>query len=225
MNRSIFHQLMHDEAGFILSAELVVVSTVVVLGLISGLVCIKSAVVGELKDVGEAVGSLNQSYYYSGMSGCRSTWCGIHSQTAGSDFIDYEDGGSAEVVELFIPTHLYLEEADAEGSNDLNESELLKQKKKLETQKKRLENLRRRLEEKIRSQKAEPIIPSTVVPVPPLFVPNGVNQFPEGIPCPPGTIIESEAVPVPGNYLPEGEVILPITPFPAGGCPTGDCNH
>lgn len=59
----------NDEAGFVISAELVLVSTILVIGLVVGLAEVQSAVVQELNDVGEAVGRLNQSYYYSGFAG------------------------------------------------------------------------------------------------------------------------------------------------------------
>ena len=82
--------LWADERGFVVSAELVLVGTVVVLGMITGLACVRQAVVAELEDVAGAVGSLNQSYYYSGMHGCRKL-CGFASYTVGSAFVDRED--------------------------------------------------------------------------------------------------------------------------------------
>lgn len=74
-----------------LSAELVVIATVVVLGLIAGLRCVQTAVVGELKDVAGAIDSLNQSYYYTGMHGCWKLGCCQQSFTRGSAFFDEQD--------------------------------------------------------------------------------------------------------------------------------------
>jgi hypothetical protein len=54
-------QLLNDEAGFILSSELVLVSTVGVLGLTAGLAEVSQNVNGELHDVGRAVRSFDQS--------------------------------------------------------------------------------------------------------------------------------------------------------------------
>ncbi|WP_437206330.1 hypothetical protein [Planctomicrobium sp. SH664] len=63
----MLRQLLNDEAGFIVSAELVLVATIVVIGMIVGLSEVQHAVVNELNDVAEAIGSINQSFYYEGM--------------------------------------------------------------------------------------------------------------------------------------------------------------
>jgi hypothetical protein len=81
--------LLQDEAGFIISAELVLVSTIVVVGLVVGLSEVQHAVASELNDVADAVGSLNQSYCFSGLSVCKRGGCG--SESAGSVFIDVAD--------------------------------------------------------------------------------------------------------------------------------------
>lgn len=84
-------RLWNDEAGFIVSAELVLVATILVIGLIVGLSEIQHAVVSELNDVADAVGSLNQSYCFSGFSakkGCGNS-CG--SDVSGSAFRDVQD--------------------------------------------------------------------------------------------------------------------------------------
>lgn len=59
--------LWSDDAGFIISAELVLVATVAVLAMVVGLAEVGSAVNQELEDVGSAVGAVQQSYYYSGV--------------------------------------------------------------------------------------------------------------------------------------------------------------
>ncbi|MBC8289074.1 MAG: branched-chain amino acid aminotransferase [Planctomycetes bacterium] len=59
--------LWSDDAGFIISAELVLVATVAVLAMVVGLAEVGSAVNQELEDVGSAVGSVQQSFYYSGV--------------------------------------------------------------------------------------------------------------------------------------------------------------
>ena len=66
---TLFNQLYHDDAGFIVSAELVLVSTIVVLGMIVGLSELATNVNQELEDVGSAFGSINQTFRYSGNSG------------------------------------------------------------------------------------------------------------------------------------------------------------
>jgi len=62
----LVNQFWNDETGFVLSAELVIILTVAVLGIIVGLSYVQTAVVNELSDVGSAISSLNQSYAYTG---------------------------------------------------------------------------------------------------------------------------------------------------------------
>ena len=71
----MIRRLWKDEAGFIVSAELVLVATILVIGMIVGLVCIRNQVVQELVDVGEAVGALSQTYAFGGIFkiGCAMT--------------------------------------------------------------------------------------------------------------------------------------------------------
>jgi hypothetical protein len=61
-------QLWADEAGFLVSAELVLIATITVIGLIVGLAEVQNAVVNELNDIGDAIGSLNQSFFFHGHS-------------------------------------------------------------------------------------------------------------------------------------------------------------
>ena len=82
-----------DERGFVVSTELVLIATVCVLGLITALTCVRDAVNAELQDVAGAIGSLNQSYRFSGFHGCISPKCGVHAWTAGSAFGDLQDEG------------------------------------------------------------------------------------------------------------------------------------
>lgn len=60
-------KLLSDEAGFLLSAELILISTVLVLGMVVGLSEVSRAINNELFDVATAFDSMNQSYRYAGM--------------------------------------------------------------------------------------------------------------------------------------------------------------
>lgn len=73
-----------DEAGFIVSAELVLIATILVLGMIVGLVSVRDQVVQELGDIAYAIGLINTSYSFSGITGHTSS-------TAGSAFDDTTD--------------------------------------------------------------------------------------------------------------------------------------
>jgi hypothetical protein len=87
---NIARLLWRDEAGFVISAELVLVATLVVVGLVVGLAEVQSAIVSELNDVGDAIGSLNQSYFVSGSSS-RKGHHGFKAFFAGSSFRDSVD--------------------------------------------------------------------------------------------------------------------------------------
>ena len=77
-------RLWNDEAGFIVSSELILIATLVVIGMIGGLSTVRDQVVGELNDVAGALGDVNQSYSFSGVS--------AHSgSTSGSVFSDLAD--------------------------------------------------------------------------------------------------------------------------------------
>ena len=70
-----------DEAGGVISAELVTIGAVVTVGAVAGLQTVSSAINDELHDVTRAIRSLDQSYSYRGLRGC-------NSMTAGSAFVD-----------------------------------------------------------------------------------------------------------------------------------------
>ncbi|MFH1303534.1 MAG: branched-chain amino acid aminotransferase [Planctomycetota bacterium] len=71
--KNVINQLINDEAGFIVSAELVLISSIAVLAMIVGLSEVANNVNQELEDVGSAFSSINQSYklsYSHGHKGC-----------------------------------------------------------------------------------------------------------------------------------------------------------
>jgi Flp pilus assembly pilin Flp len=58
----MLNRLWNDETGAVVSAELVVVMTILVVGVITGLSSLRDAVITELADTGAAIGQLDQSY-------------------------------------------------------------------------------------------------------------------------------------------------------------------
>ena len=89
-------KLWSDEAGFIVSAELVLIATILVLGMIVGLVSVRDQVVQELGDIALAFAVVNQSYSFSGITGHTSS-------TAGSllaDTTDFCDEDQADPADL-----------------------------------------------------------------------------------------------------------------------------
>ena len=77
-------RLWNEEVGAIVSAEIMLVATILVIGAIVGLKSVRDSVVTELADVAQAIGNVNQSYSYSGVSG-------HHAFTAGAAFTDNAD--------------------------------------------------------------------------------------------------------------------------------------
>jgi len=77
-------RLMNDEAGFVVSSELVLVATIGVLAMLVGLSEVAININNELEDVGSSVGSINQSYNLSGSHGHMA-------MNGGSGFRDNED--------------------------------------------------------------------------------------------------------------------------------------
>jgi type II secretory pathway pseudopilin PulG len=80
----MFRKLWNDEAGAVISAEIVLVATILVIGMIVGLKSVRDAVVTELADVAQAIANVSQSYSYSGINGHAAG-------TAGSFFEDALD--------------------------------------------------------------------------------------------------------------------------------------
>lgn len=63
---NLLKALRQDEHGVILSAEIVIVGTVLVIGVMTGMVCLQKSVNGELGDLAKAIDSIDQSYSFSG---------------------------------------------------------------------------------------------------------------------------------------------------------------
>lgn len=101
--------LRQDEYGVILSTEIVIVGSLLVIGMITGLTCLQKSVNGELRDVANAVGALDQSYSFSshrkngGWNGHCCAW------TAGSSFVNCEQNqdrcGDISGCEGIVPLH------------------------------------------------------------------------------------------------------------------------
>lgn len=85
--KTAMNQLLNDEAGFIVSAELVLVATIAVLGLIVGLSEVTLNVNNELEDVGSAFSCLQQTYYTDGFTGHKG-WNSSSSYSDQAEFCD-----------------------------------------------------------------------------------------------------------------------------------------
>jgi hypothetical protein len=80
----MLRKFWNEETGAIVSAEIMLVATILVIGVVVGLKSVRDSVVTELADVAQAIGNVNQSYSYSATAG-------HHAFTAGAAFTDNFD--------------------------------------------------------------------------------------------------------------------------------------
>jgi Flp pilus assembly pilin Flp len=74
--RQMMRKLWNDDCGATFTVEIVFVVTILVLGIITGLVAIRQAVISETTELAQAIMALNQSYSFSGQSNCESSTAG-----------------------------------------------------------------------------------------------------------------------------------------------------
>lgn len=112
----MFKKLLSDESGFVVSTELILVATILVIGMIVGMTTLRDQVVIELADVADAISALDQSYQISDVTGHSSSSAGtIFDDTA--DFCDLLDGGQQGLANF--NTCVIIDEGDdAEGVQD-----------------------------------------------------------------------------------------------------------
>lgn len=84
---ALLNNLLNDEAGFLVSAELVMIATLGILAMAVGLSEVAFNINSELQDVGRAFGSMNQSFHINGQS---NAWGG----NGNSSFTDTTNLGS-----------------------------------------------------------------------------------------------------------------------------------
>lgn len=75
---SLWNELWRDDRGAILTAEMVMVGSVVVLGSVVGLSAASNAVNDELTEVASALRSFDQSFVIAGQSNCRAWKAGSY---------------------------------------------------------------------------------------------------------------------------------------------------
>lgn len=93
---NVLQALWRDESGAILSAELVLLGTLGVVGATVGVKMAATAVNDEMKDVANAFRSLDQSYCYEG-------FCSPHAWTAGSCYQQEDVAVSLEKLRKLDP--------------------------------------------------------------------------------------------------------------------------
>ncbi|MBA6289256.1 hypothetical protein [Colwellia sp. MB3u-4] len=94
------------QGGFVMTSELLLLSTTIVIGLVVGLTTMRDAVTAEMEDVAEAIGSLDQSYAYDGIKNAEGT-----AEISGSGFIDAVDVNAGDGVTFEFITSDFAETA------------------------------------------------------------------------------------------------------------------
>ncbi len=82
--KTLLTNLWQEEAGFVVTAELILISTIAVLAMVVGLSEVALGVSQELEDTGSAFGSVNQTFRYNGLAGHQGS-------SSGSCFFDLTD--------------------------------------------------------------------------------------------------------------------------------------
>ena len=86
--KNMFRNLWNDDAGFIVSGEIVFLFTITVIGLVVGWVHVRGAMVSELTDVANAIAALRQDYAFGGIVSSCGLAGATGSDTHGSELID-----------------------------------------------------------------------------------------------------------------------------------------
>jgi len=97
--KNLLKSFVCGEEGFILSTEGLLVGTIAIIGLIAGLAAARNAILLELDDFAAAVGELNQSYVYNGVSDTGGT---TQNTTAGGEFEDTAETSDAQSIIVTI---------------------------------------------------------------------------------------------------------------------------
>jgi len=90
------------QAGFIVTVELLLITVVLVVGLVTGMTKLRDQTIAELSDTGSAIGSINQSYTVQGTEWSENLQIAATSGFAFADAVDLETatsvGGDGSLV-------------------------------------------------------------------------------------------------------------------------------
>lgn len=93
-------RLIRDENGFIVSAELMLVVTLMFCAAAVGFSALRDALVNELNDISHAIGAVSQTYHVTGLKKARSgCGCEVHARCAGFGFNDDADECDCRIIE------------------------------------------------------------------------------------------------------------------------------
>ncbi|MBI1313648.1 hypothetical protein GC176_20340 [bacterium] len=98
----MINALYNDDCGFVVSAELALIVTLIFTAVAVGIAVVRDAMVMELNDVSEMVGAVSQSYNIVGLRKPRNDGK-YHAQCSGSGFNDNQDACDGQPI---ILTHV-----------------------------------------------------------------------------------------------------------------------
>ena len=107
---------MKKKAGFIVTAELVLIATILVIGMMVGLVVVRDAVVNEMDDISEAIGDMNQSFTLNGVESPENQSLPV---TSGMQWQDGEDTEAGDDLGQFNITQVDFVLAPPAGEYEL----------------------------------------------------------------------------------------------------------
>ena len=84
----LLKRLLDDEEGFVVTSELILISTIVCLGMIVGLTEVTHAISGELIDVANAYNRLNQGRRYEKLGWSDNDWSSREIEINGTPAVD-----------------------------------------------------------------------------------------------------------------------------------------
>lgn len=84
MMRNVMARLWNDDDGALIAVEWIFLATILILGVIVGMVAVRQAIIAEFHDIANSLLALNQSFRITGQSNCESS-------TAGTFFFDLGD--------------------------------------------------------------------------------------------------------------------------------------
>jgi hypothetical protein len=94
--KRLANQLIRDESGVVITAEIIIIATVGLLSLIAGWNAVSNALAFELGDIANSVGSLDQSFSYRGLN------AGAHANCSGSGFADSAQTFTVNTVDVTV---------------------------------------------------------------------------------------------------------------------------
>lgn len=114
--KQLLVQFWVEEEGFVVSAELVLLLTLLLIGMLVGLQSLRDSTVAEAADVAAAIGTLNQSYSYGGLVGHSSIVFGSFYR----DQTDFCDEVQGDVQQGEFPQCISAIQAQDENTTDFD---------------------------------------------------------------------------------------------------------